>query len=188
MTPWPESSTLTSIGVIRSSRTDLVDTPVQSGLNRTETASLQVLEAFVDGLDGLEEFDYVWLVTWLGKSKRSSAGRAPLRQVPFLQGGPEPRRLGIFATRGPRRVNPIGLSLVKVLAIEGSVIRFSGVDMIDGTTVIDIKPYVTAFDLPAESPRCGWFDDIDLPLGATPASLRARSSERLGADPTEPPT
>jgi tRNA (Thr-GGU) A37 N-methylase len=80
--------------------------------------------------------------------------------------------MGIFATRGPRRINPIGLSLVKVLAVEGSEVRFSGVDLVDGTPVIDDKPYVTVFDQPpVTAPRCGWFDHVELLPGATPASL-----------------
>jgi tRNA (Thr-GGU) A37 N-methylase len=90
--------------------------------------------------------------------------------VPYLLGA-RPRKIGIFATRGPRRVNPIGLSLIKVLGVVGSTVRFSGVDVVDGTPVIDLKPYVTAFDRPPITPRCGWFDQVALPMGATPESL-----------------
>jgi tRNA-Thr(GGU) m(6)t(6)A37 methyltransferase TsaA len=162
---------VTVIGVVRSGRTRLADTPVQAGLNREEVARVEIDEAFVDGLEGLEEFDFLWLLTWLAGSDDIRPGLPPLRQVPLLL---RRRRqaMGIFATRGPRRINPIGLSLVKVLSVEGSVVRFSGVDLLDGTPVIDVKPYVTQFDRPpGSSPCCGWFDRVELPHGATPASL-----------------
>jgi tRNA-Thr(GGU) m(6)t(6)A37 methyltransferase TsaA len=165
---------LTVIGVVRSARTEADHTPVQAALNRSETASVQLHQVFVDGLEGLEGFDYAWLLTWLEQPGRPAAKEPPLRQVPFLLSGQQ-HEIGVFATRGPRRINPIGLSLVQLLAVDGAEIRFSGVDLIDGTPVIDIKPYVSAFDHPPTTPRCGWFDQADLPEGATPASLRAAS-------------
>ena len=166
---------LVAIGIVRSSRTTLADTPVQSALNPDEVATVEIDEAYVDGLDGLAGFDHAWLLTWLGESHDTQA-RAPLRQVPYLLQG-ERREIGIFATRGPRRLNPIGLSLVRVVEISGAQVRFRGVDLLDGTVVIDLKPYVTAFDGPGGTPRCGWFDEVALPRGATPATL----------DPTQRP-
>jgi tRNA-Thr(GGU) m(6)t(6)A37 methyltransferase TsaA len=162
------------IGVVRSARTDPADTPVQSGLNPDEGAVVEIDERYVDGLDGLAEFDFAWLLTWLERpgDRRETIA---LRQVPYLL-GTRPRKIGIFATRGPRRVNPIGLSLIRVLGVVGSTVRFSGVDVVDGTPVIDVKPYVTAFDRPPVTPRCGWFDHVALPMGATPASLDRRPS------------
>jgi tRNA (Thr-GGU) A37 N-methylase len=68
-------------------------------------------------------------------------------------------RIGIFATRGPRRINPIGLSLIQLLGVAGTTVSFAGVDVIDGTPVIDLKPYVSRFDRPPGEPPCGWFDD-----------------------------
>jgi tRNA (Thr-GGU) A37 N-methylase len=79
--------------------------------------------------------------------------------------------MGTFATRGPRRVNPIGLSLVHVLAVEDRSVRFGGVDLLDGTPVIDLKPYVTRFDRPDGEPRCGWFDTVEIRDGVTPVDL-----------------
>ena len=80
--------------------------------------------------------------------------------------------MGIFAMRGPRRPSPIGLSLVRIVAVTDAGLTFAGVDMVDGTPLLDLKPYVTAFDRPDGEVRCGWFDETDLPTGATPASLR----------------
>jgi tRNA (adenine37-N6)-methyltransferase len=63
--------------------------------------------------------------------------------------------MGMFAARGPWRINPIGLSLIQLLDVTGQTIRFAGVGLIGGTPVIDLKPYVTRFDRPTGNPRCG---------------------------------
>jgi hypothetical protein len=77
----------------------------------------------------------------------------------------------MFATRTPRRINPVGLSLIRLLRVDRSVITFTGVDLLDGTPVIDLKPYVTRFDQPPGLPHCGWFDEVAMQDGTTPASL-----------------
>jgi tRNA-Thr(GGU) m(6)t(6)A37 methyltransferase TsaA len=176
MPPPPEG--LTVIGVVRSSRTDLAHTPVQAGLNPDETAVLHVDDAFVDGLDGLGDFDYAWLLTWLAGSDEPPTS-PPLRQVPFLLRR-QRREVGIFATRGPRRVNPIGLSLVKVLAVDGSTVRFSGVDLLDRTPVIDVKPYVSAFDRPPTSVAAGSTTSNSRPVRHRPPS-NPNADTSLGA-------
>ena len=79
--------------------------------------------------------------------------------------------MGIFATRGPRRINPIGLSLIQLLEVTPETVVFAGVDVVDGTPVIDLKPYVTRFDCPPGDPPCGWFDELDITDGSTPAGL-----------------
>jgi tRNA (adenine37-N6)-methyltransferase len=158
------------IGVVRTARSDIETTPVQSALNRSERGTVEIFEPFIEGLSGLEGFDYVWLFSWLHRP-RDPAGQAPLTQVPFLL-QPQQREMGIFATRGPRRVNPLGLSLVQLLGVSGGDVSFAGVDLLDGTPVIDLKPYVTRFDKPDGEPRCGWFDTVALPDGVTPADLK----------------
>jgi tRNA (adenine37-N6)-methyltransferase len=80
----------------------------------------------------------------------------------------------VFATRGPRRVNPVGLSLVRLLPADGRVVRFAGVDLVDGTPIVDIKPYVVPFDRPDGVPRSGWIDGLDLTEDITPRGLRER--------------
>ncbi|HKS97974.1 MAG TPA: tRNA (N6-threonylcarbamoyladenosine(37)-N6)-methyltransferase TrmO [Rugosimonospora sp.] len=157
------------IGIVRTGRTSPESTPVQSSLNRHEHGILDVFEPFVEGLSGLEGFDYAWLLSWLHRPT-NPVQAAPLTQVPFLL-RPQQRSMGVFATRGPRRVNPVGLSLIQVLEVAGREVRFAGVDLLDGTPVIDLKPYVTRFDRPAGEPRCGWFDTVPLPDGVTPADL-----------------
>jgi tRNA (adenine37-N6)-methyltransferase len=157
------------IGTVRTSRSARQTTPVQAALNRSETGILEIDEAFVEGLAGLDGFDYAWLLSWLHESGPPDL-LPPLTQVPFLL-RPEQRSMGIYATRGPSRLNPIGLSLVALREISGRFVTFAGVDLLDGTPVIDLKPYVTRFDRPAGRPRCGWFDSVQIPEGVTPADL-----------------
>jgi tRNA-Thr(GGU) m(6)t(6)A37 methyltransferase TsaA len=166
------------IGVVRSSYTETESTPIQARLNSGEEATVEIAPEYAPGLDGLEGFDYVWLLTWL-HWPRADAGPPLLRHTPFLLRR-QRRQMGIFATRGPRRVNPIGLSLVRLVAVSGPVIRFAGVDLIDGTPVLDVKPYVTRFDRPPGEPRCGWFDGIDISDGATPGGLAPSPPEGSG--------
>jgi tRNA (adenine37-N6)-methyltransferase len=157
------------IGVVRSRYTATENTPIQARLNAAAEATIEIAEQYADGLDGLAGFDFAWVLTWLHQP-RDGSGPPRLRHVPFLLRAQQ-RQMGIFATRGPRRVNPIGLSLIRLTEIAGLVIRFSGVDLIEGTPVLDIKPYVTRFDRPPGEPRCGWFDDIHIRDGSTPDGL-----------------
>ena len=160
---------LPAIGIVHTSHAELEATPIQAGLNRAEHGTIEIADRYREGLDGLAEFDYAWLLTWL--HRLAEPGREPpLRHVPFLLRSQQ-RSKGIFATRGPKRVNPIGLSLIQILDVTGPVIRFAGVDLVDGTPVIDIKPYVTRFDRPPGDPPCGWFDEVALDEGSTPAGL-----------------
>jgi tRNA (adenine37-N6)-methyltransferase len=157
------------IGVVRTSHHELETTPIQAGLNRSDHGTIEISEPYRDGLDGLGGFDYAWLLSWLHRS-RDREGPVPLRQIPFLLRSQQ-RRMGIFATRTPRRVNPIGLSLIQVLEVTSHAVMFAGVDLLDGTPVIDLKPYVTRFDQPPGNPRCGWVDEISVTDGITPNQL-----------------
>jgi len=165
----PTAGPLDVIGIVHTGRTAAESTPVQAALNQREHGRVDVFAPYGEGLSGLEDFDYIWLLTWLHHPD-TPRGTVPLTQVPFLL-RPQQRSVGVFATRGPRRVNPIGLSLVRVLAVEQAHIDFAGVDLLDGTPVIDIKPYVTPFDRPHGEPRCGWFDTVPMPEAVTPAEL-----------------
>jgi tRNA-Thr(GGU) m(6)t(6)A37 methyltransferase TsaA len=157
------------IGVVRNARTDITGTPIQAELNRAEHGTIEIAERYIEGLDGLADFDYAWLMSWLHKLARPRSD-PPLRQIPFLLQS-EQRLMGMFAARGPGRINPIGLSLIRILNVTGPVIRFAGVDLLDGTPVIDLKPYVTRFDRPAGEPRCGWYDRVPISDAITPAQL-----------------
>jgi tRNA-Thr(GGU) m(6)t(6)A37 methyltransferase TsaA len=174
-----EDVPLTVIGVVRSACSEPENTPIQAALNRAGRGTIEIAEPYREGLAGLDGFGYAWLLTWLhrpggrpdaGESRGDRSGVPPLRQVPFLLRR-QRREMGIFATRGPRRVNPIGLSLIQLLEVTPEAVRFAGVDVIDGTPVIDLKPYVTRFDRPPGDPPCGWFDEVALDEGSTPAGL-----------------
>lgn len=157
------------IGVVRTSHTDLETTPIQSSVNRAEHGTIELADPYADGLDGLAGFDYAWLLTWLHRPDHPAATPA-MRQVPFLLRRQQ-RKIGIWATRGPRRVNPLGLSLIQILDVGAAVVSFAGVDVLDGTPVLDLKPYVSRFDRPPGDPRCGWFDGTAIEEGTTPADL-----------------
>ncbi len=170
------------IGLVRTNHAELETTPIQSSLNRAEHGVIEIAAPYAEGLDGLAEFDYAWLLTWLHQPDDPAA--APrMRQVPFLLRRQQ-RRVGIFATRGPRRVNPIGLSLIQLLGVAGASISFAGVDLLDGTPVLDLKPYVARFDRPPGQPRCGWFDQVSIEEGVTPAELARR--EATSPPPDQP--
>jgi tRNA (adenine37-N6)-methyltransferase len=158
------------IGILRSRHRSTEDTPIQAALNRAEHGTIEIDPLYQDGLDGLDGFGYAWLITWLHHPDTQSESPVSLRQTPYLLRGTG-RQVGVFATRGPRRINPIGLSLIEIVAVRGHRVEFAGVDVIDGTPVIDLKPYVHRFDRPAGVPRCGWFDELTIPEGVTPAAL-----------------
>jgi tRNA (Thr-GGU) A37 N-methylase len=119
------------------------------------------------------------LLTWLHDRDEQSENPPALMQTPFLLRGTG-RLVGIFATRGPRRINPIGLSLIELISVRGRIVEFGGVDVVDGTPVVDLKPYVRRFDRPPGDPPCGWFDEINIVDGLTPSVL--------GKDDDPPPS
>jgi tRNA-Thr(GGU) m(6)t(6)A37 methyltransferase TsaA len=161
---------LTVIGVVRTARVTPENTPIQSSLNRAEHGVIEIAGPYRDGLDGLGGFSHAWLLSWLHRPHDEIGRSVPVRQVPFLLRR-EQREVGIFATRGPRRINPIGLSLIELLDVTPAAVHFAGVDVIDGTPVVDLKPFVSRFDRPVEEPRCGWFDDVTIGDEVTPADL-----------------
>jgi tRNA (adenine37-N6)-methyltransferase len=163
-----------AIGIVRTEYHEAERTPIQAAVSRAELGKVEVFDDYRDGLDGLADFDYAWLLTWLHNPLDPTTTPA-MRQVPFLL-RPQQRKVGVFASRGPRRVNSIGLSLVRVERVGLRGFSFAGVDLIDGTPVLDIKPYVTRFDLPPgeSEPRGGWYDTIPIADGSTPSKLGRR--------------
>src|SRR4029077_1156214 len=116
------------IGMVHTARKVTTAPPVQAALNRDDPGVVEIFEPYAEGLAGLAGFDYAWLLTWLDRPDQP--GRPPLTQVPFLL-RPRQQSMGVFATRGPRRVNPLGLSLVQLLEVDGRRVRFGGVDLLD---------------------------------------------------------
>jgi tRNA (adenine37-N6)-methyltransferase len=156
---------LRPIGYVQTPYTSLADTPIQTSRNPTEPGRLVVLDQYAAALDGLEGFDYAHLICFLHQAwQADDRGSRPftgdrLRPVPFLlQDTGE--RVGVFATRSPVRPNYLALSLVRVVAVRASTVDFTGVDLIDGTPVLDIKPFEPHLDVPGYTPGCGWLDQI----------------------------
>lgn len=135
--------------------------PRQSGLVPSLTASVVFEPEFrnPDALRGLEDFSHIWLLWAFSESTR--AGWSPTVRPPRLGGN---RHMGVFATRSPFRPNPIGLSCVRLEGIDwqterGPVLRVSGADLLDGTPIYDVKPYLPYTDSHPEAVG-GFADDV----------------------------
>jgi tRNA-Thr(GGU) m(6)t(6)A37 methyltransferase TsaA len=134
------------IGTIHSPFTDLRDMPIQPTGEAAAPGWVEISPEFADGLKDLDGFSHLILLYHLHQ-----APSARLTVTPFLD--QEPR--GIFATRAPTRPNPIGLSVVKLVKIEGTVLHLASVDILDGTPLLDVKPYIPSFDAP-DNVQIGW--------------------------------
>lgn len=130
--PGTDAITLRPIGVVRSPFTDTVGMPIQTVAAQQAAGQVQVHAEFVPGLRDIEGFDYLILLTHLHRAVEK------LEVTPFM----DTTSHGVFATRAPARPNRIGLSIVQLVRREGAVLHFLGNDMVDGTPVLDIKPYV----------------------------------------------
>ena len=136
------------IGIIHSPFTDIAGMPIQPRGAAGVPGSVEVRPEFTAGLQDLAGFSHVILLYHFHRVQE-----ARLTVTPFLDAQPR----GVFATRAPQRPNPIGLSIVKLLGIEGNILHIENVDILDGTPLLDIKPYVPEFDqYPAE--RIGWLE------------------------------
>ena len=134
------------IGVIHSPFERVEGIPIQPSHARGVKGTVELYPEFVEGLCDVDGFSHVILLYHLHESKGYR-----LKVVPFLD--TEPR--GLFATRAPKRPNPIGLSVVRLVAVEENQLLIEGVDILDGTPLLDIKPYVDDFDARGEV-RVGW--------------------------------
>jgi tRNA-Thr(GGU) m(6)t(6)A37 methyltransferase TsaA len=135
------------IGVIHSPFTEKDQTPIQAA--RSQAIGLvEVYPEFTEGLKDIEELSHIYLLYVFHKSSGYT-----LQVKPFLDN----REHGIFATRYPYRPNPIGISTVRLVARQGNALTVEGVDVLDGTPLLDIKPYVPDFDLRTDV-RAGWYD------------------------------
>jgi tRNA-Thr(GGU) m(6)t(6)A37 methyltransferase TsaA len=151
------------IGVIRTPFDDVDGMPIQASAAAGVAGWIELDPGLVDGLVDLDGFSHLTLLYHLHR-----AAAARLSVTPFL----DDRAHGIFATRSPARPNPIGLSTVRLIGIAGATIRIEDVDMVDGTPLLDMKPYVPAFDQ-RDDVRVGWF------AGRLDGLAEARSDDRF---------
>jgi tRNA (adenine37-N6)-methyltransferase len=142
--------TVRPIGYIRSAYSDPGQIPKGLGAKHTMEGSLELLPEFEAGLKDIEGFSHL-IILWIFHR----AGACELVLTPPSDTQPH----GVFASRAPRRPNPIGLTVVELLRREGNVLHLRGVDMLDKTPVIDIKPYTSS--VPAEQLRRGWLEEAE---------------------------
>jgi len=137
------------IGVVASPHADLDGMPLQPIADADGASRIEVFEPHRGCLDDLADFSHVWVIAHL----HETTGWDPAVAT-FL----DDRTHGTFATRSPRRPNAIGLSLAQIVAVEKLTVVVAGIDLLDGTPVLDLKPYVPLFDAPGEDVRAGWFE------------------------------
>jgi len=142
---------LRPIGFIESCFREKFGTPRQGALVPRAPARLRVLPEFIpeQSLVGLCEFSHVWLLFQFHLN--TNKGFLSKIHPPRLRGG----TIGVFASRSPHRPSPIGLTLARLKAVAGDTLLLEGVDLVNGTPVLDIKPYIPACDRPVR-PRIGW--------------------------------
>jgi len=159
---------LTPIGIIHSPFLEPAGTPIQPAVARGAEGTVEVFPEFAEGLQDLEGFERVWLIYWFHR-----AVPARLRVVPFLD---EVER-GIFATRAPCRPNPLGLSAVRLLSVQGNILQVRELDILEGTPLLDIKPYTHRFDHFPVS-RNGWMDQVSSGPGIADDRFSAERKNR----------
>jgi len=154
------------IGTIHTDLRDREAIPIQGVYSGVE-GTVEILPEFGEGLKDLEGFSHLFLIYHFHE-----AGPPRLSVRPFL----DTVERGIFSTRHPDRPNTIGLSIVELVSVKDLTLRVRGVDILDGTPLLDIKPYVGQFDV-RDPVRCGWLDE---------ATRRAAGTEKFtpaGLDP-----
>ncbi len=155
-----------AIGVVHSNYRERFAAPRQPALGKTQTAQIRLNAGmnFDQALQDLDGFSHIWVIYWMHLNRGWNPTVIPPR-------GPKIRR-GMFATRAPHRPNSIGLSAVSLKSIEGRILHIEGHDMLDGTPVLDIKPYLPYADTIADA-TSGWLADVKLPDTLSPTRTNA---------------
>jgi tRNA (adenine37-N6)-methyltransferase len=158
MPPPRPALTVTPIGVVRSPFDERAEAPRQPRTAESVEGTVELYEGcgYEDALCDLALWDHVWLVVWFDRNRGFRPKVHPPRSA---------QRRGVFATRAPYRPNPIGLSAVQLLSIEGLTLQVRGLDLLDGTPLLDLKPYVSYTDA-IPGANHGW---LDAPVAAPAA-------------------
>lgn len=139
---------VTPIGFLQTPYKDIQNMPIQPSGASGVAGKLILKPEFIEGIKDLDGFSHIYLIYLFHK-----VNSYQLTVTPFLDSEVH----GVFATRAPKRPNPFGLSVVRLLSIEENVLNLENVDMLDGTPILDIKPYIPAFDHP-KNVRIGWLE------------------------------
>jgi tRNA-Thr(GGU) m(6)t(6)A37 methyltransferase TsaA len=155
------SLTLEPIGFVHCEKTLKFEAPHQPNAKSKEVNSIVLLpgKQFEIALEDLAGFDRIWLVWWFDKNKTWRPRAMPPR-------GPAKRR-GVFATRSPHRPNPIGLTCVPLINVDGLTLTVGPLDLMDGTPILDIKPYISTVDAFPES-GLGWVGEVEHHIASSP--------------------
>ncbi len=157
----PETLTLEPIGYVHSGKTLKFEAPHQPNSSSSEVNTVVLLpgKQFEIALEDLAGFERIWLVWWFDKNKTWRPRAMPPR-------GPAKRR-GVFATRSPHRPNPIGLTCVRLISVDGLTLTVGPLDLMDGTPILDIKPYISTVDAFSDS-GLGWVGEIEELIASSP--------------------
>ena len=140
--------TIHPIGIIHTPYKEKQEIPIQGRFKNDVVSYLEVKKIYQEGLLDLEGFSHAYVLFYFHKSKKVT-----MIGTPYLESIPH----GIFAIRSPHRPNHIGLSIISIKEIKENKIYFTGADMLDGTPILDIKPYVPFFDHPKQA-TAGWIE------------------------------
>ena len=142
--------TLRPIGYVRSPFSETSQVPKGLGAKHETEGTLEVLPEFQAGLTDIEGFSHLYVIWAFDRSDGFElVGRPPC----------DDRAHGVFATRSPFRPNPIALTVVELLRREGNMLHVRGIDMLDGTPIFDIKPYLS--NIPEQKLRRGWLAEVE---------------------------
>jgi tRNA-Thr(GGU) m(6)t(6)A37 methyltransferase TsaA len=176
-TPAPDSLTIEPIGYVRSPFHDRAEAPRQPRAGEGVEATIELIagRGYDRALFDIEGWDYLWVLFWFHRNKGWRPQVLPPRSD---------RRRGVFSTRSPHRPNPLGISVVKLLSVRKLTVHIAGCDMLDGTPVLDLKPYVPWSDA-IPNARTGWLapPDFESALEEDGRPVDPKASTRVRFDP-----
>ncbi len=140
---------LNQIATIRSPFSNLVNMPIQPKGAKDTIATIEFKDEFKEGLKDLDGFSHVYLIYYFHKVKEPKLSVVPFNDKTHTQ-------RGVFSTRTPMHPNSLGLSVVELVKVEGNTVTIKGVDILDGTPLLDIKPYIENFDKVEGIVKSGW--------------------------------
>ena len=136
------------IGIIHSPFKEAKGVPIQPSAAKGIEGKVEIFPEYAEGIDDIGNFSHIFLIYHLHLSRKYS-----LRVKPYM----DDKERGVFATRAPSRPNPIGISVVELLEVDGNMLHIKNVDIVDGTPLLDIKPYVPEFDI-HNVKKIGWLE------------------------------